>query len=110
MSAVSASIHGGLVDPLETSPVAWRRAVRNPSLMIGASIVTIVVLAALISLVWTPYGPLAVNPNHVLASPSARHLLGTDEYGRLGAAGRRSQRALPLARRHGRPRARCMSP
>lgn len=67
---------------VEASAGRWRAIWGNPSFAIGAAIVVVVVLAALISLVWTPFGPLIINPNHVLAGPSARHLLGTDEYGR----------------------------
>jgi len=51
-------------------------------LVIGGTIVAIVVVVALLSLVWTPYAPNAVNPAIRLAGPSASHLLGTDEYGR----------------------------
>jgi peptide/nickel transport system permease protein len=54
----------------------------GPSLIIGGTIVALIVLAALVSLVWTPYSPLAVNPQHAMLGPSASHLLGTDEYGR----------------------------
>lgn len=62
--------------------VNWRRWRRNPSAMVGGVIVVVVVAVALLSLVWTPYGPLAVDPSHALAGVSWRHLLGTDEYGR----------------------------
>jgi peptide/nickel transport system permease protein len=59
-----------------------RRWYRNPSLMIGGTIVAIVVVVAIVSLVWTPYDPLAVDPADHLAGPGPAHLLGTDEYGR----------------------------
>jgi peptide/nickel transport system permease protein len=55
---------------------------RNPSLLIGGAIVGVIVLAALVSLIWTPYNALGVEPQHALASPSGSHLLGTDQYGR----------------------------
>lgn len=58
-----------------------RRLVRDPSAVIGTFVVGIVVGAAVVSLVWTPYGPDAMS-SHTLAGPSAAHLLGTDEYGR----------------------------
>ena len=51
-------------------------------MIIGAVIVGLLVLAALISLIWTPYDPLAVAPRHALRSASVAHLLGTDQYGR----------------------------
>ncbi|MDA8300294.1 MAG: ABC transporter permease [Actinomycetota bacterium] len=59
----------------------WRWA-RNPSAVVGGTLVGLVVLTALVSLVWTPYPPLAVDPSHTLARPSWAHLFGTDEYGR----------------------------
>jgi peptide/nickel transport system permease protein len=40
-----------------------------------------IVGVAVLSLVWTPYGPLALS-SHTLAGPSLAHPLGTDEYGR----------------------------
>ena len=59
-----------------------RRWARNPSTVVGGTLVGLVVLTALVSLVWTPYPPLAVDPSHTLARPSWAHLFGTDEYGR----------------------------
>lgn len=44
-------------------------------------VVGTVVGVALLSLVWTPYGPVALS-SHALAGPSLAHPLGTDEYGR----------------------------
>ncbi len=58
------------------------RWLRNPSVVIGGGIVALVVLSAIVSIFWTPYDPLAVNPAHALAAPSWAHWLGTDEYGR----------------------------
>lgn len=49
---------------------------------IGLLLVTVVVLAALLSLVWTPHDPVTVVPGHRLADPSLDHLLGTDRLGR----------------------------
>lgn len=65
----------------ETS-TRWERWRHSPSLVIGGLIVGIIVLVAIVSLFWTPYNPLAVDTSHVLAGPSSRHWLGTDEYGR----------------------------
>ena len=39
-------------------------------------------LAALVSVVWTPYDPLLAIPAERLAGSSAEHLLGTDRFGR----------------------------
>jgi peptide/nickel transport system permease protein len=60
----------------------WRRARSSPSLLIGGGIVLLFVLAAIVSVVWTPYSPLAVAPSIALHGPSSSHLLGTDQYGR----------------------------
>ena len=49
---------------------------------IGLIIVGATVLAALVSLVWTPYDPLLAIPAERLAGSSAEHLLGTDRFGR----------------------------
>lgn len=69
--------------PAEVGRAAfWRSLVRNPSALIGGVIVLVVVLAALISLVWTPYNPTAINPNQTFVGVGWPHLLGTDEYGR----------------------------
>ena len=52
------------------------------SLRIGAALVAIVVLTALVSLVYTPHPPNAVDFAHRLAPPSREHPLGTDHFGR----------------------------
>ena len=49
---------------------------------IGLIIVGATVLAALVSVVWTPYDPLLAIPQERLAGSSAEHLLGTDRFGR----------------------------
>ncbi|MFH0411352.1 ABC transporter permease [Corynebacterium sp. L4756] len=50
--------------------------------IIGLVIVSLTILTALISLVWTPYDPLAALPADRLESSSTSHLLGTDRFGR----------------------------
>ncbi|NWO15544.1 MAG: ABC transporter permease [Corynebacterium sp.] len=49
---------------------------------IGLIIVGATVLAALVSVVWTPYDPLLAIPADRLAGSSAEHILGTDRFGR----------------------------
>ena len=49
---------------------------------IGLVIVCATVLAALLSVLWTPYDPLLAIPTERLASSSTEHLLGTDRFGR----------------------------
>ena len=48
----------------------------------GVALTIGTILLALIGLVWTPYGPSAVDLLHRSTGPSIGHLLGTDEYGR----------------------------
>ena len=50
--------------------------------IIGLIIVCLTVLAALISLLWTPYDPLMAIAADRLQGSSAEHLLGTDRFGR----------------------------
>src|SRR5665811_693550 len=54
---------------------------RRAGLWIGIVLVALVILAALVSLVWTPYDPLQVQPTQTLQSASWCHLLGTDGFG-----------------------------
>lgn len=49
---------------------------------IGAAIVLVYVLIAIFAPLIAPYDPLEIDPVGRLASPSADHLLGTDELGR----------------------------
>ncbi|MFD4466855.1 ABC transporter permease [Rhodococcus sp. NPDC058505] len=52
------------------------------TLVVGGLLVGLVLLAALVSLVWTPFDPTVVDPSARLAAPSAAHWLGTDDFGR----------------------------
>lgn len=47
----------------------------------GYVLVVLTVVAALISLVWTPFDPNQVSPDR-LVGPSLEHLMGTDRFGR----------------------------
>jgi peptide/nickel transport system permease protein len=58
------------------------RAKGNSSFLLGAALVLLVVCAAALSLVWTPYPPTAIDVPHKLLQPSALHWLGTDSLGR----------------------------
>jgi oligopeptide transport system permease protein len=61
---------------------AWRRLRRNRLALVGAVIILILVIVALISIVWTPYPTWlqAVGPTY--EPPSLRHPLGLDQAGR----------------------------
>jgi len=55
---------------------------RHPSLIIGAMFSLVLVAAALLSWIWTPYSPFEMNMEHRLLPPGAPHWLGTDPFGR----------------------------
>lgn len=59
-----------------------RRALRHRSFAVGALLSGFVLGMALLSLVWTPYAPTAMNIRKRMALPSAEHWLGTDSFGR----------------------------
>jgi peptide/nickel transport system permease protein len=61
---------------------SWQAARSNPSLALGALLAGLFVLAAALSLVWSPYSPYALDIRHRLAPPSLAHWLGTDGVGR----------------------------
>ena len=63
-----------------------RRALRHRSFAAGAVLTGLLLSAALLSLVWTPYPPAEIDIPNKLAPPSAAHWLGTDSLGRDIAA------------------------
>ena len=66
-------------------PAVTARGPRPPvgaSLVVGAVLVGLVVVGALVSFVWTPYDAVQVDPSTRIAPPSAAHWLGTDVFGR----------------------------
>ena len=52
------------------------------NLILGACLSSLVVLAALVSFVWTPYDHAALNIPDKLQQPNAQHWFGTDHFGR----------------------------
>jgi peptide/nickel transport system permease protein len=56
----------------------------RPSLtgLVGAALIGLLLVVVLVSFVWTPADPLAVDLSNTLAMPSPQHWLGTDEFGR----------------------------
>ncbi len=58
------------------------RARRHPSFVAGAALSALLVLAALLSLFWSPYPPADIDIPARLQPPSAVHWLGTDSLGR----------------------------
>lgn len=59
-----------------------RRALRHPSFVVGGVLTLLLVGAAALSLVWTPWSPYEMNLPGKLQPPSASHWLGTDPFGR----------------------------
>lgn len=54
----------------------------NKNFLVGVVLSATVVLAGVLSLVWTPYEANKMNPRVRLEGPSMAHPLGTDQYGR----------------------------
>ena len=54
----------------------------HPSFALGSALVLLLVAAALLSFVWSPYAPGEIDIAQRLAAPSAAHWLGTDSLGR----------------------------
>ena len=54
----------------------------NLNFSVGFVLSFVVIAMALVSFMWTPYKPNAMNARHRLEAPSISHPLGTDQYGR----------------------------
>ena len=63
-------------------PGFWRRALQHRSFVIGGVLTLLLLLAAVVSLVWTPWSPYAMDMANKMQGPSATHWLGTDAFGR----------------------------
>lgn len=59
-----------------------KRFFRNLNFTVGFILSAVVVFAALVSLVWTPFDANKMNARERLQGPSWTHPLGTDQYGR----------------------------
>jgi peptide/nickel transport system permease protein len=59
-----------------------RRLLRNPNVVAGGSVFLLLLLVALLADALSPYNPTRLYPGQRLQPPSARNLLGTDEFGR----------------------------
>jgi peptide/nickel transport system permease protein len=60
----------------------WGRALRHRSFVAGGVLVLLVLGAALLSLVWTPWSAYDIDIAAKLKPPSSAHWLGTDVFGR----------------------------
>jgi len=63
-------------------PGAFSAALRHPAFLVGLVLTGIFVVAALVSLVWTPFDPSRLDIPDKLKPPSATHWFGTDHFGR----------------------------
>jgi peptide/nickel transport system permease protein len=61
---------------------ALTRPLRNVNLLLGGILVLVIVAAALLSFVYTPYDPNRMNLSGRFLSPQSSHPFGTDQYGR----------------------------
>lgn len=60
----------------------WRRLVGNHALLLGAALLSLIVLLA-VAIPWlSPYDPIATDYSAALSPPSREHLFGTDNFGR----------------------------
>lgn len=60
----------------------WARAWRYPSLTIGVTLLTLILLAVIVVPLFLAYQPDTQDLTAILQGPSLHHLLGTDELGR----------------------------
>ena len=78
------SAESGSALPLRSvkQPGFLTRALGHRSFVIGAALTLLLVFAAALSLVWTPWSPYEIDMALKLQTPSASHWLGTDPFGR----------------------------
>ena len=67
---------------MTAAPGFWQRARRPPGVAGGGVRTALLLLAAGLSYLWTPYSVLDVDMDAKLLPPSAAHWLGTDAFGR----------------------------
>ena len=60
----------------------WQRALRHRSFVTGGVLTLLVISAALLSTIWTPWSAYEIDVAHKLSPPSQMHWLGTDVLGR----------------------------
>ena len=76
------AVAGSTSTPPPTILPFWRRALGHRSFVLGGILTLLLLFAAALSLVWTPWSPYEMNLPGKLAGPSAAHWLGTDAFGR----------------------------
>lgn len=60
----------------------WQVFSRRPNAVAGGALVAVMLSAALVGLLHTPYDPIAIDFHRRLSAPSMSHWFGTDEWGR----------------------------
>jgi peptide/nickel transport system permease protein len=60
----------------------FQRAAKHPSFVVGATLTVLLIFAAVLSLLWTPYPVAEIDIPMKLRGPSSAHWLGTDTLGR----------------------------
>ncbi len=61
----------------------WIRVLlRRPNALVGGGLMALMLLAAMVGALRTPYDPIIMDFDAILQAPSAAHWLGTDEWGR----------------------------
>lgn len=68
--------------PAAQAPGFWSRALSHRSFVLGAVLTALLLAAALLSYLWTPWPPLEMDMASKLQGPTAQHWLGTDAFGR----------------------------
>ena len=79
----AAALRTAAAPPEAGRRLAWiRRLGRNRNITVGAAMLALIVLAALLAGAVSTHDPRRLNPAERLKAPSARNFLGTDEFGR----------------------------
>jgi peptide/nickel transport system permease protein len=74
--------NAAIPSPRRSGRSFWQRALGHRSFVAGGVLTMVMVSAALLSLVWTPWSAYELDMTHKLNPPSALHWLGTDMLGR----------------------------
>jgi peptide/nickel transport system permease protein len=82
LESVGEQLAGDVKDEFENEPRRRTRWYKTPTLVAGVAIVGTLVLMAVFAPLVTKFDPIHQDLNDILASPSARHWLGTDQLGR----------------------------
>lgn len=79
---MSATVLPDVLPPMVRRGAVWGFLRRHPTAALGAAILTMMVAIAVFAPFLGTVNPIAIDPIHRLADPSARHWFGTDMLGR----------------------------